>query len=106
MDVKVIVRGVADGTRLRELAEQKLAVALDRFTDRVLGATVRLEDETGPAKGGVDKVCHIEVRLRTGDVRIREQGEAFEATLDTALGRLKAALGRETGKFKRGVGEG
>jgi len=106
MDIKVIIRGVDDATGLREFAEKKLAGAIERFEDRVLSATVRLEDETGPTKHGVDKVCHVEVRLRTGETRIKEVGEDFRATIDTAMDRLKAALSREAGRAKRGVGEG
>ena len=106
MDVKVIIRGVEDATELREFAEAKLSGAIERFEDRVLSATMRLEDETGPTKHGVDKVCHIEVRLRTGETRIKEVGEDFRVTIDQAVDRLRAALSREAGRAKRGIGEG
>lgn len=106
MDTKVIVRGVEDSAGLREFAEAKLAGALERFEERVLSATMRLEDETGPTKRGVDKVCHIEVRLRTGETRIKEVGEDFRATVDKAIDRLRIALSREAGRAKRGIGGG
>jgi len=106
MELKVIARGLDDGANLREFGANKLTGALERFEDRVLTATMRLEDETGPTKHGVDKVCSIEVRLRTGEIHIREVGEEFRATIDKAVDRLKAALSREVGKAKRGVGEG
>ena len=67
---------------------------------------MRIEDVTGPEKHGVDKQCSIELRLRTGEVRIKEIGDDFHATIDTALDRMKAALSREAAKAKRGVGEG
>jgi len=106
MMTRVYVRGVEDSAGLRELAERKLAQALDRFEDRILKVTMRLEDVTGPGKGGIDKQCSVEVKLRTGEVRIKEQGEDFQATIDVALDRLRAALSREVGRAKRGVGEG
>ncbi len=106
MEIKVIARGLNDAADLREFGAGKLAGALERFEDRVLTATMRLEDETGPTKRGIDKVCSIEVRLRTGEIRIREVGEEFRATIDTAVDRLKGVLSREVGKAKRGVGEG
>jgi len=106
MELKVVIRGVDDDTELRAFAEEKLGAMLDRFDHAVHSATMRLEDETGPAKHGVDKVCHIEVKLRRGEVRIREVGEEFYATVDVALDRLKAALSREVAKNKHGVGEG
>lgn len=106
MDTKVFIRGVEKPSDLRAFAEEKLAGALERFADRVLNATMRIEDVTGPEKHGVDKQCSIELRLRTGEVRIKEIGDDFHATIDTALDRMKAALSREAAKAKRGVGEG
>lgn len=106
MDVQVVVRNVTDAAPLRALAEGKLAAALERYEEHVLTAVLRLEDQTGPRKGGVDKLCSIDVKLRTGDVIIKEQGEVFEATIDKALDRLRAQLSREVGRHKRGVAEG
>jgi len=106
MDVNIVIRGVEQPGRLREFAEDKLTHALHRFDERVLTATMRLDDVTGPEKHGVDKQCTIEVRLRTGEVRIKEQGGEFEATVNTAIDRLKSAISRAVSKAKRGVGEG
>jgi len=106
MKPEVIVRNVAEATELRGFAEGRFARALERFERSVLGATMRLEDVTGPEKGGVDKSCAIEVRLRTGDIRITEQGDDFHATIDVALDRMRQALGREVSRVKRGVGKG
>lgn len=106
MNIQVVVRGVDNAGRLRGFAEDKLAKTLERFQDRVHAATMRLEDETGPDKGGVDKLCSIEIKLRSGNIRIKERGEEFYATIDSAVDRLKAALSRQTGRAKHGVGEG
>lgn len=106
MDVKIIVRGVEETGDLRAFAEEKLSAALERFEDRVLGALMRVEDVTGPEKHGIDKLCSIEVKLRSGEVRIKEQGEEFHATIDEAIDRLKTALSREVSRAKRGIGEG
>jgi ribosome-associated translation inhibitor RaiA len=106
MDMHIVVRGVDGPAGLRELAEEKLSRAIERFQERILTATMRLEDVTGPEKGGIDKVCNVEVRLRTGEVRIKEQGEEFEATINVAMDRRKTALVREAGKAKNGIGGG
>lgn len=106
MDLKVFIRNVDETADLRDFAEDKLTAGIDRFNDHILNATMRLEDVTGPDKHGVDKLCSIEVKLRTGEVRIKEQGEDFHATIDKAVDRMRAALSRETAKAKRGVGEG
>ena len=106
MDIQIVIRGVDDDTNLRRFAEEKIDKALERFEKYIINVTVRLEDVTGPDKGGVDKQCGIEVKLRMGEVRIKERGEDFKATTNIALDRLKVAMGRETAKAKRGIGEG
>ena len=106
MDTQIFVRGAADPVALREFSQEKLDNTLNRFQDRILSAKMWIEDETGPEKSGVDKNCNIEVHLRTGAVRIKERGEEFHATIDKAIDRLKAALSREAGRAKRGIGEG
>lgn len=106
MNIQVFIRGVEDATRLRDFAEEKLGKTLERFQGSTLGATMRLEDVTGPEKRGVDKSCSIEVKLRTAEVRIKELGEDFHTTINAALDRLKAAVSREVAKAKRGIGEG
>jgi ribosome-associated translation inhibitor RaiA len=67
---------------------------------------VRLEDETGPRKHKIDKVCSISLHLRTGEIHVREIGKDMLQVLDTALGRARAALGRQISRRKRGIGQG
>lgn len=106
MDLRIVIRGVEESADLRSFAEQRLEKALDRFHDSILSATMRLEDETGPEKGGVDKRCSIEIKLRNTEVRIKEQGGDFHATINAAIDRLKASLSREISRAKHGIGEG
>ncbi len=106
MDIQVFVRNVEEPEALRSFAADKLNQVLDRFTEHTLSAVMRLEDETGPHKRGVDKVCSIDVKLRSGDIIIKEHGDDFLGAVHTALDRLRTALSRQQGKFKRGVGEG
>ena len=106
MDLRVSVRGVEKPAALRAFAEERAAKGLARFDKKILGATMRLQDETGAERKGLDKTCSIEVKLRQGEVRIKEQGEDFVATINAALDRLKAALSRKVSRTKRGVAEG
>lgn len=108
MDIKVVVRGVENGdaAHLREFVLDKLSPLVERYEHAVLDGQVRIEDVTGPEKHGVDKLCHIELRLRSGEVRIKELGEEFKATINVALDRLRAVMSREVAKAKHGVGEG
>lgn len=108
MDLQVFVRHIAERETpaVRQFAEEKVTLALERFNERVLSAIVRVEDETGTAKHGVDKMCSIEVKLRNSDIHIKEHGAEINATIDIAVDRLRAALSREVGRAKRGVAEG
>lgn len=108
MDVQIVVRGVEDDkvASVREYADEKLRHALDRFEERVLSATVRVEDVTGPEKQGVDKQCKIDVRMRGSELHIDELGDNFTGVINTAMDRLRAAMSREVAKNKRGIGEG
>jgi len=108
MDLQITIKGIDDKTGLRILAEECVAAALDRFSDRIHDARVLLEDETGPHKQVVDKRCRIEVRLKHGGepVVIDETGTDLLASLAVALDRLKAAMSRKVGKAKRGIGAG
>lgn len=106
MDLKVIVRNVQDGAALRAAAEERLARTLERFEHKVISADMRLEDETGSNKHGVDKLCTITVKLRTGEIVIKEQDDDLLTALGLGLDRLKAAMSREIGKAKRGIAEG
>jgi ribosomal subunit interface protein len=104
--IQVFVRGLNGASEVRTFAEEKLTAALERFQENVLDATLRIEDETGPSKHGMDKVCSIDVKLRTGEFHIRETGTDTYATIDVALDRLRTKLGKEVSKTKRGIAEG
>ena len=107
MEMRVFVRGVRNKEETSELARSRVGRGLARFEDRIRRVMVRVEDETGPRKSGVDKVCSIQVEMkRGGDVRVREVGDDLRGVIDLALSRVKAALGREVSKRKRGIGEG
>lgn len=108
MNCQVVVRGVEDGegSHLRQFVLDKLERLIERYDHTVLDTTVRIEDITGPDKGGVDKLCKVDVKLRTGEVRIKEVGDDFKSTINAALDRLRSALSREVAKAKHGIGEG
>lgn len=106
MNVEVFIRGVRDGSRLREVAQQKLSAALQRHQDRVRRATMRIEDETGPNRHKVDKICSIELLLSGKAVRIREAGKELWAVIEVALDRARAALRRRISREKPGIAAG
>ena len=79
---------------LRVHVEQRLRFALNRFQDRVARVAVRLSDVNGP-RGGVDKHCHLQVRLRgLPDIVVRETQADLYVAVDRAAERTGRTLGR------------
>lgn len=106
MKMSVVVRGTRSGSSIRQYAEQRIGTALRRYEKQIQIATVRLVDETGPRKQKDDKVCSIDLKLRGGQVRVREVTDDFKASIALALNRVRALLSRQLNKQKRGIGEG
>lgn len=63
MQMDIQARSFALTEGLRAHVEQRLRFAMTRFQDQMVRFAVRLSDVNGP-KGGVDKGCHPQVRLR------------------------------------------
>lgn len=107
VQTQIVIRNAEQSNGLRAFAEEKFAEALARFEQNVMTAVMRLEDITGPDKEtGRDKLCSLHVKLRTGDIVIKQEHTDFRAAIDVALDRLKVQLGREIGRAKRGIAEG
>lgn len=107
MNIRITVRKLSNADALRAYADARLDVALARFEDRVREVAVRLEDLSGPNHRGADQRCRIDVTLKpAGKVLIDEVGDDMHASIALAVDRLKAAISREAGKRKRGVGRG
>jgi ribosomal subunit interface protein len=107
MQIQVVIRNTDACNGLRAFAEEKLAETLARFEENVLTAVMRLEDVTGGAKETPrDKLCNLHIKLRTGDIVIKEGDRDFHAAVNVAMDRLKAQLSREIGRAKRGIAEG
>lgn len=106
MNTKLFVRGIDDDESLRALARKKVERGLRQYASRIRIATVRLVDETGPRRRGVDKICSINLTMDQGMIRVREVGRDLRVVLDIALDRVRAALGRRVSRTKRGIAEG
>lgn len=96
------------GDEVRAHVGRRLAFSLDRFRDRVRRVTVNLMDVNGP-RGGEDKVCRIEVRLRpTGAVFADGFAADLLSAVDGAAARaavtVARALKRERGLARAKIG--
>lgn len=90
-------RAAAD---LVEHVDRRLHFALARFSVRIARVSVFLDDVNGP-RGGVDKVCRIVVRLRTGgDVVATVEDVDWVAAADRATTRIGHSVGREVARTR------
>ena len=84
--------------RIRDRFER----ALDRFAQHILHGRILLSDANGP-KGGPDKHCLVELRLRrTAGIVIKEEGVELFSVIDRASGRLAMAVSRAVDRVRRG----
>jgi ribosomal subunit interface protein len=94
MNVQIRTRGIAMTEGLRSHVERRASFALDRFAERVTTVTVRFDDSNGP-RGGVDKVCRVEVALRgSGPVRASDTHSDLYVAIDGALHRASRGVAR------------
>ena len=94
--MKVLIRSrhLRAGVRLRDYVLRRLQFSLGRFSRRVDRATVHLVDVNGP-RGGEDKVCRIEVRLRPGgSVFVEETAAAISMAIAGAADRVSRAVAK------------
>ncbi|HEY6909131.1 MAG TPA: HPF/RaiA family ribosome-associated protein [Myxococcales bacterium] len=93
--MKILIRSrIRASAAVRAYVERRLQFSLGRFSKRVDRAVVHLEDVNGP-RGGEDKLCRIEVRLRpTGNVLVEESGSLVLAAVAGAAERVGRAVSR------------
>ena len=85
---------------IRNHAKRRFQFAIGRFEDKVLSVTARLSDPNGP-RGGKDKCCKIEARMRGGhELFIEEMGTDLYASIDLAVERLGHAVRRDVERRK------
>ena len=78
------------GRSHRNYIERRLFFALGRFGDRIQRVMVRLEDMNGP-RGGLDKRCHIEVRMPGRNVLVVD---VRDVEIDPAVSRAADRIAR------------
>ncbi|MCK6457289.1 MAG: HPF/RaiA family ribosome-associated protein [Phycisphaerae bacterium] len=100
MELEIFGRKVLLDDAARLHVERKLEYALNRFEKRITQVTVRLADVNGP-RGGVDKICAIEVTVRPrGLVHVEERGDDLHAVIATAADKAGRAVRRELDRRK------
>lgn len=90
MRIDIHTHGFTITPGLREYVEKRLAYALSHGDSNITRLTVRLSDVNGP-RGGEDKRCLIEVRLKQAPAVVIED---LEADLYVAIDRAADRAGR------------
>ncbi|MCP5279164.1 MAG: HPF/RaiA family ribosome-associated protein [Thiobacillus sp.] len=90
MRIDIQTHGFSLTQGLREYVEKRLAYDLSHAGDSIMRLTVRLSDINGP-RGGDDKRCLIEVRLKQAPAVVIED---VEADLYVAIDRAAERAGR------------
>ena len=90
MHIDIHTHGFTLTAGLREYVEKRLAYAMSYGDDSIMRLTVRLSDINGP-RGGNDKRCLIEARLKQAPAVVIED---VEADLYQAIDRAAERAGR------------
>jgi ribosome-associated translation inhibitor RaiA len=94
VNVEIRTRGFSLTPGLRTFAERRVEFALDRYGERIARVRVTVADVNGP-KGGEDKSCRVEVRLRGGRaVRTAAADADAYAAMGAAVHRAGRAVAR------------
>lgn len=94
MHVKIRARKIEIDEALRAHVNRRLRFALGRFGERIAKVAVRFEDANG-TRGGVDKLCQIDVALRpSGNVIVEDIDADLRTVVDRAADRAGRAVAR------------
>jgi len=106
--MKILMKslGFNAGDALHQHAVSRLAAALGHWGDRLEGAVVRIADANGP-RGGVDKVCSIQIALpQRAFVVVTAAASDYYAAVDLAIHRACRATARAFGRLSQAKGRG
>jgi ribosome hibernation promoting factor len=93
--VQIRGRNIDPTEALRAHVERRLQFALSHFGERIGLVTVRLVDINGP-RGGDDKSCRVDVRLRpSGNVFVEDVKADLYAAIDRAAERAGRSVSHE-----------
>lgn len=82
-------------SELNQLVARHLEGTTNRFGERIRGIVVCLDDING-SRGGVDKLCRVEMSADKGDtIHVRGLGATYEAAVAAAAPRARAVLLRK-----------
>jgi len=93
MKITILFKDLQVTASDRQRIQDRIRVALTRFTPLIRGLTVTISDENG-LRGGVDKKCRLVVRLHAGSVVVNEQADGVLAAVTLAAERAARTVAR------------
>jgi putative sigma-54 modulation protein len=103
MRIDLQCNGVEAPATLRDYVVRRMGFAIGRFRDHIQWARVKLADVNGP-RGGVDKRCVVQLRLRNRpDVIFAITEMELRSAIDRAAERVAHVLVRRLGRGRRPV---
>jgi ribosome-associated translation inhibitor RaiA len=93
MKITMLFKDLQVSASDRQRIQDRIRVALTRFTPLIRGLTVTVSDENG-LRGGIDKKCRLVVRLRAGTVVVNEQADAVMECVTLAAERAARSVAR------------
>lgn len=105
MRIDLQCNGVEPPSGLREYVARRMRFAIGQFRDHIQWARVKVADVNGP-RGGVDKRCVVQLRLRNlPDVIFAITEVEARSAVDRAADRVSQVLARRLGRQRRIVRE-
>jgi putative sigma-54 modulation protein len=100
MKIHVLSKQVEMDETVRAHIDRRLQFGLARLSPRILRVTVQIIDLNGP-RGGEDKCCRIEVRLRpTGSIFVEDTASDLYAAVDGAADRALRSVIRSINRTR------
>ena len=90
MKLSIVDRDKCLDAPLRQLARRRLLFALSRFDSKLHEVILKVDDLNGP-KGGIDKRCQLQIKLRYGEDVILTN---LDSTVEAGISRLADRAGR------------
>ena len=105
MRIEIKGSGFPITTALMDHTERRLRFALTRSSDRIVRVAVMMGDSNGP-RGGEDKFCRIQVRLkRAPQVLIEDIGAELYAVIDRAAERAGRNVAKRVDRLMESIRE-
>jgi putative sigma-54 modulation protein len=101
MRTGISIASKQDNEHLQQVAQRRIALAVDRFGDRVRELSLKLEDINGP-RGGIDQQCTIRITGDFGTRFVRVRDASSEAAIDRALDRAARVVSRSLDRLRSG----